>query len=91
MRDRAAAVQASILVLSAGIVLLIVGAGPRVAPSATSALRWLSVIGGGLLALLGLFTLGNALGRPADKSTCPHCKKRVQVDGHGGGPRLEER
>ena len=91
MRDRSSAVQASVLIVSAGIVLLIVGVGPRVAPSATSALCWLSAIGGGLLALVGLFTLGNALGRPVDTSTCPHCHKLVQVRGQGSSRHLEER
>ena len=85
VRDRAAPMQASVLVMSAGIVLLLVGVGPRVAPSATSTLLWLSTIGGGLLVLVGLFTLGNALGRSVDKSTCPHCNKPVPVGDHGRG------
>lgn len=78
MTYRAYSVQATLVIVSAGIVLLVLGIGPRVEPSAASLLSWVAIGGGVGLVLLGLLTLGVALGRN-EKPTCPHCDKPVQL------------
>jgi hypothetical protein len=79
MTYRASSVQATLVVLSAGIVLLVLGIGPRVEPTAASTLSWVAIVGGVGLILFALVAIGVALGRN-EKPTCPHCNKPVEVN-----------
>jgi len=79
MTHRAASVQATVLILSTGVVLLVLGVGPRIEPAAASPLSWVAIVGGTGLILGGLVVLGMALSR-SERPTCPHCSAPVEVN-----------
>ena len=79
MTYRAYSVQATLVILSAGIALLVLGVGPRVEPAAASVLSWVAIVGGVGLVVMGLLALGVAVGR-TEKLSCPHCNKPVDAN-----------
>ena len=64
--------------LLVGVLLMVLGLGTRLVPTAASTLSWMSIVTGVGVVLFSLFGLGIALGR-REAPKCPHCAQEISV------------